>query len=118
MRVLQIMECTIGGTRRHLRDLVMGLLARGVEVEVACATLRDPRMREDIPRLEAAGARVHEIPMVRRIRPGLDAWHALRLAALICVRVDESNIESLRRAGQLRREQQARRKAAGRDQAK
>jgi len=73
------MECTIGGTRRHLRDLVHGLLGRGVEVEVACAAIRDPRMREDMAGMAAAGARVHELPMVRAIRPLLDGWHALRL---------------------------------------
>jgi glycosyltransferase involved in cell wall biosynthesis len=77
------MECTIGGTRRHLRDLVYGLTARGVEVEVACAVRRDSRMRLDIERMTAAGIRVHEIPMVRQIRPALDAWHALRLGAVM-----------------------------------
>lgn len=86
MRVLQIMECTIGGTRRHLRDLVHGLLARGVELEVACAARRDPRMRQDMAAMQAAGARVHSIPMVRRIHPALDAWHALRLSGVICDR--------------------------------
>jgi len=83
LRVLQVMECTIGGTRRHLRDLVHGLLRRGVEVEVACAALRDPRMRADMEAMQAAGAVVHEIPMVRRISPSRDLWHALRLAGLI-----------------------------------
>lgn len=83
MRVLQVMECTIGGTRRHLRDLVHGLLRRGVEVEVACAALRDPRMLQDIEGMRAAGARVHAIPMVRRIAPARDAWHALRLAGVV-----------------------------------
>jgi glycosyltransferase involved in cell wall biosynthesis len=80
------MECTIGGTRRHLRDLVHGLLARGVEVEVACAARRDPRMRQDMAAMTAAGARVHELPMVRAIRPLRDSWHTLRLAALVCDR--------------------------------
>jgi glycosyltransferase involved in cell wall biosynthesis len=80
------MECTIGGTRRHLRDLVHGLIERGVEVEVECAALRDPRMREDMAAMTAAGARVHELPMVRRISPARDAWHALRLAARLCDR--------------------------------
>lgn len=83
MRVLQVMECTIGGTRRHLHDLVHGLLARGVQVEVCCAALRDPRMREDMAGMEAAGARVHELPMVRAISPARDAWHALRLGGLL-----------------------------------
>lgn len=79
MRVLQIMECTIGGTRRHLRDLSHGLAARGVEVEVVCAARREPRMREDMEAMRAAGIAVHELPLVRPIRPGLDAWHGLRL---------------------------------------
>lgn len=83
MRVLQVMECTIGGTRRHLRDLVHGLLARGVQVEVACAARREPRMREDMAAMQAAGARVHEIPMLRAIRPHVDLWHALRLGAVL-----------------------------------
>ena len=83
MRVLQVMECTIGGTRRHLRDLVHGLLRRGVEVEVACAALREPRMLEDMAAMREAGARVHALPMVRRISPLRDAWHALRLAGVV-----------------------------------
>ncbi len=86
MRVLQIMECTIGGTRRHLRDLVHGLLGRGVDVEVACAARRDPAMRGDMQAMVAAGARVHEVPMVRAITPTRDALHAARLAGLVCDR--------------------------------
>jgi len=77
------MECTIGGTRRHLSDLVHGLLGRGVEVEVACAARREPRMRADMSAMAAAGARVHEVPMQRAITPLRDAWHAARLAALL-----------------------------------
>ena len=86
MRVLQVMECTIGGTRRHLHDLVHGLLGRGVAVTVACAARRDPRMREDMAGMAAAGARVHELPMVRPISPVRDAWHATRLAGLLAGR--------------------------------
>ncbi len=86
MRVLQVMECTIGGTRRHLRDLVLGLLDRGVDVEVACAALREPAMRRDMALMEERGARVHEVPMVRAIRPATDLRHALRLAGIVCDR--------------------------------
>jgi len=83
VRVLQVMECTIGGTRRHLRDLAFGLLARGVEVEVACAALRDPAMRRDMAAMAQRGIRVHEIPMVRAISPLKDAVHALRLLGVL-----------------------------------
>ncbi|MCB9898403.1 MAG: glycosyltransferase [Planctomycetes bacterium] len=86
MRVLQVMECTIGGTRRHLRDLVFGLHRRGVSVEVVAAALREPRMRDDMRRMRAAGITVHEIPMVRPIRPLTDLRHGLRLARVLCDR--------------------------------
>ncbi len=79
MRVLEVMECTIGGTRRHLRDVVLGMRARGVEVDVVCAAEREPKMRADMERFAAAGASVHEIPMVRRISPATDFRHALRM---------------------------------------
>jgi glycosyltransferase involved in cell wall biosynthesis len=36
--------------------------------------------------MRSAGARVHQIPMVRPIQPGRDAWHAARLAAILCDR--------------------------------
>ncbi len=83
MRVLQIMECTIGGTRRHLRDLVGGLLARGVDVEVAAATLRDPGMEEDLKAMAERGAGVHRIPMVRQISPARDLLHGFRLSGVV-----------------------------------
>ena len=83
MRVLQVMECTIGGTRRHLRDLAFGLAGRGAGVEVVCAALREPRMRQDMDAMRAAGIRVHELPMTRAISPLRDAWHGLRLAACL-----------------------------------
>jgi glycosyltransferase involved in cell wall biosynthesis len=86
VRVLQVMECTIGGTRRHLRDLTLGLLERGISVEVACAALRDPAMRRDMELMRERGAVVHDIPMVRPIRPRTDALHALRLAGILCDR--------------------------------
>ena len=83
MRVLQIMECTIGGTRRHLRDLAHGLARRGHSVEVVASTLREPRMVEDLAAMEAAGIAVHQLAMVRPIRPLTDAGHALALAGTV-----------------------------------
>lgn len=89
MRVLEVMECTIGGTRRHLRDVVLGLRARGVDVDVICATEREPRMARDVERFEEAGARVTVVPMVRRISPWTDARHALAmLPSILDRRVD------------------------------
>jgi len=36
------MECTIGGTRRHLVDVVRAQKAQGLDVHVIASTLRDP----------------------------------------------------------------------------
>lgn len=83
MRVLQVMECTIGGTRRHLRDLAHGLQARGVQVEVAAAVRREARMAEDLAAMEAAGIQVHRIPFRRAISPVRDVAHGMRLAATL-----------------------------------
>lgn len=82
-RVLQVMECTIGGTRRHLVDLCDGLLSRGVDLHVAAAAERQPDFRADLDRLAAAGAVVHEVPMVRSISPAKDARHLARLSSIL-----------------------------------
>lgn len=86
MRILLIMECTIGGTRRHLRDLALGFAARGHEVGVIAAALRDPGMLRDFARFEEAGVRVQRLDMVRAITPLKDAWHALRVASRVAFR--------------------------------
>ncbi|HTF90438.1 MAG TPA: glycosyltransferase [Planctomycetota bacterium] len=75
MRILHAMECTIGGTRRHLVDVVRGQLERGHPVALAVACLREPRFRADLEDLQRRGARVFEIPMLRSISPWRDAKH-------------------------------------------
>jgi len=86
VRILLIMECTIGGTRRHLRDLALGFAARGHEVGVVAAALRDPGMLRDMQRFREAGVRVQRLDMVRAITPLRDAWHALRVAGRVAFR--------------------------------
>ncbi|MFT5199669.1 MAG: glycosyltransferase involved in cell wall biosynthesis [Planctomycetota bacterium] len=75
MRILHVMECTIGGTRRHLVDLARGQAAVGHEVHVIAAGLRDTGMLEDFARLKSEGVGVHRLDMVRSIRPLLDWKH-------------------------------------------
>lgn len=79
LRVAQVMECTIGGTRRHIRELSIGLAARGLDVTLFASAERDPTFRDDLRGVAAAGARVVELPMVRAITPRLDVAHLLRL---------------------------------------
>lgn len=75
MRVLHVMECTIGGTRRHLVDAVLGQRAAGLDVHVTASNLRQTDFEEDLTRLESAGAVVTRLPMVRAIDPARDAAH-------------------------------------------
>lgn len=77
MKVLHVMEATIGGTRRHLVDVARGQQQAGLEVHLAVATTRDPDFPADLEALEAEGVRVTRLPMVRSIRPWRD-WRDYR----------------------------------------
>ncbi len=83
MRVLHVMEATIGGTRRHLCDVARGQLARGLEVHLAVSALRQPDFEADLALLERAGARVLRVDMVRSLSPRLDFVHWRALARLM-----------------------------------
>ncbi len=83
MRVLHVIEATIGGARRHVVDAVRGQAHAGVEVWLAAAARREPAFRTDLAALEGEGAHCLELPMVREIRPGRDLAHLRSLVALI-----------------------------------
>lgn len=83
MRVLHVMEATIGGTRRHLVDVTRGQLACGLDVHLAVATERDPDFLADLAALEREGAGVTRLPMTRSIRPGRDAADYRSLVRLL-----------------------------------
>ena len=83
MRVLHVIEATIGGTRRHVVDLVGGLARAGVDVALAAAVEREPAFRRDLEGLATLGARVYEVPMVRSIRPGRDLATLKQLERLL-----------------------------------
>ena len=83
MHVLQAIEATIGGTRRHAVDVCRGLAAAGERVTLVASALREPGFRADLEALAAAGVRVVELPMVRSIRPGMDLAHLRALERLL-----------------------------------
>ncbi len=83
-RVLLVLEATIGGTRRHLRDLALGLTERGWEVSIAYSNQRDPEgFVSDLARFAEAGIRCHEIPMARGFAPIRDWKSVLALRRLL-----------------------------------
>ncbi len=83
MRVLLVLEATIGGTRRHLRDLALGLCKRGCVVHIAYSALRDPDFVRDLALFRSHGIGLTEIPMRRRPSPLRDVLAAIRLRRVI-----------------------------------
>lgn len=79
IRVLEVVEATAGGTRRHVTELVCNLNPEKFEVSVVCSTLRDPGYRADIEAMRRRGATVTVIPMVRNISPVRDAVAFFRI---------------------------------------
>ena len=82
-KVLLVLEATIGGTRRHLRDLATGLAARGVGVHVAYSAGRDPDFARDVALFAERGIGCTEIPMRRAPSPFHDLAAIVRLRRLI-----------------------------------
>jgi len=82
-KVLEVLEATVGGTRRHLLDVVTHLDPARFQVSVACSVRRDPLFRDDIALLRAKGIRVDIIPMRRALRPFSDLVALLRLVRLM-----------------------------------
>ncbi len=85
LTVLQVLEATEGGTRRHLRDLVSALDPAEFRSSVAVSYVRDPSVREeDLAGYASCGGPVCEVPMRRGIAPLDDVASLLRLVR--CVR--------------------------------
>ncbi len=77
LRVMQVLEATVGGTRHYLLDLAYNLPAAQFDQHLIVSALRDPGFADDIQRLRAAGVHVTEVPMRRNISPGSD-WTCYR----------------------------------------
>ena len=77
IRLLHVLEATVGGTRRHLLDLCLNLPRDRFRQHVVCSTLRDERFLEDVQAVGAAGIAVLDLPMHREISP-LSDWRCLR----------------------------------------
>ena len=83
IRVVLVLEATIGGTRRHLHDLALGLRELGFSVHIAYSALRDSDFARDIDLFRSRGIGLTEIPMQRGPSPLRDLVAAIRLRRLI-----------------------------------
>jgi glycosyltransferase involved in cell wall biosynthesis len=79
LRIIQVLEATSGGTRRHLRELVTRLDPDRFSFHVLCATRRDGEFRHDIALFEGMGHRVTVLPMRREPDLLRDTTCALQL---------------------------------------
>jgi glycosyltransferase involved in cell wall biosynthesis len=79
IRVLEVVEATAGGTRRHVTDLVCHLPPDRFELSVYCSLERDPDFARDIARMRERGVGVTVSPMRRAISPLRDAAAFFRL---------------------------------------
>ena len=83
IRVLEIVEPAIGGTKRYLLQLAHRIDREEFELTLAVSTLRDPNFERHIRELCESGLRVVVVPMRRAIRL-LSDWRCYRkLLALI-----------------------------------
>jgi glycosyltransferase involved in cell wall biosynthesis len=81
-KVLIAMEPLFGGTLQHLEYLLAWLDPSEFEVHLAVSAERDPGVRGRFARWEAAGRRVHEVPMRRELAPLRDLRALVRLVRL------------------------------------
>ena len=83
LSVVEVLEATTGGTRRHLHDVVTHLDPDRYRPMVVASTRRDEAFQTDVADLEARGIPVFRLDMVRPISPCKDAWHLFKLWRLL-----------------------------------
>jgi len=80
-RVLHVLEATVGGTREHILQVLLGLDRRCFDVSLLCSVERDPAFWSDVVLLRRSGVPVTVIPMAREIRPLRDLVALARITA-------------------------------------
>lgn len=83
IRLLHVLEATVGGTRRHVLDLCLGLPPERFQQHLVYSSLRDPQFEADAQQLHEAGIEVTSLPMRRQIEP-VEDWYCFgRLRSII-----------------------------------
>jgi glycosyltransferase involved in cell wall biosynthesis len=83
LHLVHILEATTGGTRRHLRDLALGLDPAEFRMDAIVSLRRDPDFGRDLALFRERGIGVHVVPMRRRIAPLADLVALVRLVRLL-----------------------------------
>ncbi|MGE5532023.1 MAG: glycosyltransferase, partial [Bacteroidota bacterium] len=82
IRLLHVLEATVGGTRRHVLDLCLGLPPGRFRQHLVYSSIRNPHFEADAQKLRAAGIEVTSLPMRRQIEP-VEDWYCLRQLKVI-----------------------------------
>jgi glycosyltransferase involved in cell wall biosynthesis len=83
LKVLQVMEATTGGTRRHLYYLLTHLNLKCFDVSLVYALERDPHFAEDLEEYTRLGIQLIEVPMCRHISPLRDLMACCKILRII-----------------------------------
>ena len=86
IRVLHILEATIGGTREHVLQVLRGVDRSRFEVSLLCSVERDPGFMDEVERLRAEGIAVFVVPMKRAISLWRDMVAFCRILAHLLAR--------------------------------
>jgi len=81
LRVLHILEATVGGTKKHVLQLLRGLPRDKYEIALIASTLRTPSFEPDAETLRSEGIPVYIVQMHREIRPLADLLAVLKIWA-------------------------------------
>jgi glycosyltransferase involved in cell wall biosynthesis len=81
--IVHVLEATVGGTRRHLLDLLQHIDRGRFCQSVICSTLRDRRFLNDIKWMASIGIKTYIVQMRRGISPIADAVAVLKVYAII-----------------------------------
>lgn len=79
VKVLHVVESTVGGVREHLRQIFARVDRDRFELSLICSTCRDPSYNTELDGLVADGFTVVRVPMTRSILPLRDARCYLRI---------------------------------------
>lgn len=83
IKVLQVLEASVGGARKHVVQILRGLDRERFELHLACSVEREPAVEALLDDLREEGIGVTELRMVRRLSPLADWAACRRLRALI-----------------------------------
>lgn len=77
IRILHVLEATVGGTRRHLLDLCRNLPRERFLQHLVYSSVRSAEFEGDAQRLRESGIEATPLPLRREIEPAED-WHCLQ----------------------------------------